>query len=101
MTHHDEITTAATKHAWTIRTSSPHWIELRRGSIDLSFAFRSDGQLVKGFREDNTAPLGHRFTACILKTTKNRLGNALTWITEAPAQPVTVNLDDLPQSDAR
>lgn len=93
MAHRDEIGAAATSHNWVIRASSTNRIEMRRGSIDLSFNLRRDGQLATGSREDSTAPAGYRFTDHILKSTKNRLAKALQWITEEPAEPVTVDLD--------
>lgn len=93
MTHHDEITAAATARNWAIRASSPSSIEIRRASIDLNFHFRRDGQLATGSREDSTGPAGYRFTDRIHKSTKNRLDKALQWITEEPSEPVTVDLD--------
>lgn len=92
-THHAQITAAATKHGWVIRESSPNWMELIRGHIELSFSFRIDGRLSTGTREDNDARPGYAITS-ILGRAKNKLADALAWITEpAPQEAATVELD--------
>lgn len=63
------------------------------GRIDLSFQFRKDGQLSGGSREDSNAPTGYRFTDHILKSTKNRVGVGIAWISEEPPEGTAVDLD--------
>lgn len=92
-THHAKITSAATEHGWAIREFSPNWIELMRGRIYLSFNFRIDGRLSTGSREDKDARPGYAITA-IPGRAKNKLADALAWITEpAPQAAATVELD--------
>lgn len=93
-THHAQITTAAKQHGWDIRESSPRWMELMRGRIYLNFAFRSDGRLSTGNREDKDARPGYSSTA-IPGRAKNKLAHALAWITDpAPhAADAVIELD--------
>lgn len=95
-THHAQITAAATKHGWVIRESNPNWMELIRGRIELRFSFRIDGRLSTGSREDNDAGPGHAITA-IVGRAKNKLADALAWITEpAPQEAAAAELDANP-----